>query len=497
MGYTEIKGFRQQAALAEMDVEIDNVRAAWHLMAKRGWAVHLSQSVDGLVQFCLWRRRIQEGDALCRTAAQGLSASETQPSASTADSLRALSKVLAWRAWLSTFDAGQAWRALLLESLALLDRPELADVDTRSERAFVLQAMAWPGFYPEYEQSRQACQESVALYEALDDRVSMAQALESWGWSADQHSHLEEAVQQYERSVAIRELLGDQLGRATCLQFMSRCLIPLGQFERAERCARESLAIREERLDVPGDGQETVGWAIAHRGRIQEARPFLERAVEGFDERGTRLQVVIANSYLGVVEVHLGRYNQAHDRGQRGLDQFRLTAWQQWYAFALAVLGMAALGAEAYREAEQFLEQSTALYSQTSDRHWRAFALALSGCAAHKQSHPQEAQMFLGQALRFAAETKAVLSILYALPAAALLLAHDGEIEHAVELYALASRYPFVAHSRWFEDVAGRHIVAAAQALPPDAVAAAQERGRARDLWDTVEELLTEFRADP
>ena len=55
----------------------------------------------------------------------------------------------------------------------------------------------------------------------------------------------------------------------------------------------------------------------------------------------------------------------------------------------------------------------------------------------------------------------------------------------------MASRYPFVAKSRWFEDVAGRHIAAAA--LPPDVIAAAQERGRTRDLDTTVSQLLTEL----
>jgi hypothetical protein len=56
----------------------------------------------------------------------------------------------------------------------------------------------------------------------------------------------------------------------------------------------------------------------------------------------------------------------------------------------------------------------------------------------------------------------------------------------------VASRYPHVANSRWFEDVAGKHIAAAA-GLPSDVFAAAQERGQARDLWATVEELLAEL----
>ena len=60
-------------------------------------------------------------------------------------------------------------------------------------------------------------------------------------------------------------------------------------------------------------------------------------------------------------------------------------------------------------------------------------------------------------------------------------------------MYALASRYPFVANSKWFDDVAGKHIAAVAATLPPEVVAAAQERGRARDLDATVAELLAEL----
>jgi hypothetical protein len=65
-----------------------------------------------------------------------------------------------------------------------------------------------------------------------------------------------------------------------------------------------------------------------------------------------------------------------------------------------------------------------------------------------------------------------------------------------VEIYALASRYPYVANSQWFEDIAGKQITAVAATLPPEVVAAAQERGRARDLQETVAELLVELGAE-
>jgi hypothetical protein len=75
----------------------------------------------------------------------------------------------------------------------------------------------------------------------------------------------------------------------------------------------------------------------------------------------------------------------------------------------------------------------------------------------------------------------------------ALLLAKRGQAEQAVEVYALASRYPYVSNSRFWDDVVGKYVAAAAASLPPQVLAAAQERGRARDLWATVEELLAEL----
>jgi hypothetical protein len=91
------------------------------------------------------------------------------------------------------------------------------------------------------------------------------------------------------------------------------------------------------------------------------------------------------------------------------------------------------------------------------------------------------------------ADSGAFIPFVLALPAVALLLADRGEKERAVELCALASRYPLVASSRWFEDVAGRHIAAIAAALPPEVAMAARERGQARDLDATVKELLVEL----
>jgi hypothetical protein len=86
-----------------------------------------------------------------------------------------------------------------------------------------------------------------------------------------------------------------------------------------------------------------------------------------------------------------------------------------------------------------------------------------------------------------------LMPALFGLVVAAWLLAGEGEKERPVELYALAAQNPFVANSRWFEDVAGSHIRAVAATLPTAVVTATRERGQARNLKSTVGELLADL----
>jgi hypothetical protein len=140
------------------------------------------------------------------------------------------------------------------------------------------------------------------------------------------------------------------------------------------------------------------------------------------------------------------------------------------------------------------VQDGVAVYHEVGPRDDLSLALACLAFAALGLGDTREARQHLLQAFDLAAESEAVPPLLWALPAMALLLADQDENERAVELYALASRYPLVAKSRWFADVAGNRLAAAAAALPAGRVAIAEKRGQARDLEATVSELLAELR---
>lgn len=139
------------------------------------------------------------------------------------------------------------------------------------------------------------------------------------------------------------------------------------------------------------------------------------------------------------------------------------------------------------------LQESVAIYQEIGRLDELTWARFLLGLAVRGLNDAPQTRQHLSAALQTAANIQVFKPLMFALPAVALFLADRGEREKAVEFYALASNYPFVANSCLLEDIVGRHIAAAAAALPDDVVAGAQKRGRARDLDTVVAELLVEL----
>jgi hypothetical protein len=189
----------------------------------------------------------------------------------------------------------------------------------------------------------------------------------------------------------------------------------------------------------------------------------------------------------------LGQYEAARPLIECGLRIQREVDEQWGIALAVAQLGYLALAQGAYAEARRRLGESAAVLRALevwSDIGWR---LALLSAAELGLREVDQAQQYLCQALQLCDELRDALTPRFALPCSALYIAYQGRPERAVEVYALACRYPDVANSCAWEDAVGRHVAAAAQDLPPEVVSAAQERGRSADLWETVEALLEEL----
>jgi tetratricopeptide (TPR) repeat protein len=513
---------------ADLQVDHENARAAWVWAVEQGQTARIAQAVDGLGWFYIWRGRAQEGEATFRLAATALSVNhrpapadvpDTPPSperpvlqgqdnaeppvVSEAERLRVLVKILTWQGWLLGYQLGHldAAEGMLRQACAYLDQPALADVDVRAERAFILFSIASiaPMSAAIEEDAMQLYESSLALYRALDDRYMTATLLGFMGGSMT--DNYGEARRLREESLALRRALGDRLGIATSLAFLGVIALAQGQLEEGERFAREGWTVYQElgsRFGI-AQGLHMLGWALWWQGRFSEARPLLEESVALFGDLGMHLNpfALGSNSIKGWVDLNLGRCEEARSQGSFVLTLAQESDNRGLIALSCTLLGYVELAEKAYVQAMELLQESAAGLRDMGERAWQGWALAGVGYAFRGLGDLCMAQTHLAEVLRTGVEIRAFMPLLNAVPAIALLLADRGAQQaRGVELYALASRYPYVANSRWFEDVAGKQIAAIAATLPPDVVTAAQERGRARDLWETAQEMLEELKDD-
>jgi len=483
----DLKGAGRQAALAEIEADSENVRAAWNWAVTQGQIARIDQAVEGLSLFYVFRHHYQDYEASCRLAAEKLAATES------ADGQRVLARVLAGPGHLNRFlGKSDVASQLLSKSLSLLDSPALADQDTRLEKAIASRHMgkiAADTGNP--EKAERLFRQSLDLYQALREEWRQAVILDELSLLAQGSGRFDEAQHLASESLSIRRALGDPLSVAMSLSRLGELAVSQGQLERGEHFIRESIQISR---NVGNRVATAIGLCdladlFYKSGKFAEAVPLVQEALAICDELGLPVHIAYGHLLLSRLNMHLGQYEEAHLTGQTSFSLAQEADHRQSAGAALELLGLVALAEERYADACQLYQENPAASMQQHD----TVALAGLGWAARGLGHSSEAQQYLAKALQTAAKNSSQDSLRITLAMVALLLADQREQERAVELYALVARYPFVANSSWFEDVIGRHITAIAATLPPDVVAAAQDRGQARDLEATVQDLLAEF----
>ena len=465
----DLKSPRQRVALAELDLEIENARDAWDWALERDQVQRLGRAIEGLCHLYDWRGRWQEAEATCEAAATRLVgiACGDGPVLSKAEGLRVLARCLMWQGWFCR-RFGRLGTAINLtrRSLALLESPMLADQDTRAERAFALYLLGVFTIPTSPEQAFEPLEQSAALYRALGDRWGEAHALNKVAWGTGALGAFPQAKQLTAEVLTLRRTLGDQMGIATSLFQMAIFTMHQRQpratnREGAADCATSRL------VHSVGAGPEK------RLAQYERAHTLVEMSLPISREAGFPRETEICLCVLGCVALaeairHLGAGTGPH-------------------------LQDAGKAREAYAEAQRLARESAVIAREIVTAHDLASALAVLAVAARGLGNSHQAWKHLGEGLQIYAELGFPIALIYLMPATALLLAYAREHERAVEVYALASRYPFVANSRWFEDVFGRHVDAIAATLPPEVAEAARERGRARDLHATVKELLVKL----
>jgi predicted ATPase len=488
----ELKGARQREATAEMRLGIEDARAAWRWAASHRQVARLAQAVDGMWLYHESRMRYGEAEAAFRTAVQALEAVDSGD----AQRLRAKCLVL----W-SQFQIDLVWRQPSIEAaeqaLDLLRNLEAAGQDVRHEMALALFQKARLKTYGRLDllEARNLYAQSVALYEAAGDRWSLARGLALLGWMTEQVGELAEAQALCQRSLAIRQELGDQRGVAEALLYLGVITWVQGQPDEALGLFQESLEIfrtGDDRLST-ARSMKWLGEMQVRLGRYEDGLALMQSCADIFDDLVHPHGLSGLLPFLAEAKVHLGRYAEARADAAEAVARARRDNHRWAVGFSLFVQGLAVLAEGAPGEALHLFQESVAVMEEIRHRENRGWVAGPLGMAALAAGETALARRSILEALQVGVELRAFMPMIYGLPAAALLLAGQGAAERAVEAYACASRYAFVANSRWFDDLVVRPEAAAAALLPAGPVGAARERGRTQGWYGMAAQLLAEL----
>ena len=486
-------------ARAEMGAGIEDARAAWDWLVAEHDLDGIERSLHGLVHFYYSRGRFQEGKTACETAIAVLSAhpagtpmKEGRRSPPDGQVLRALGACLVWRGALES-GLGQirAMRATEEQALERLAEAQAAGTDARCARAtglYVL-SLAVATDSGDYRESARLVQQSVELTRELGLLWELPEPLAWLGWEKHWLGAEDEARQLLEEGATLARTYGDRATLAAILSWLGSVLATLGQFDDARAAVGEAIATYAE-LGVSGFGDVYASDALIAVGSFAEAEVLMERAIAV--TQSSALGEAHRRASLGHAKMHQRLYAEARAEFQRAAELSRACGFHDGIVNSATSLGDVALAEGGCAAALECYERARALDPE----------LAKFG-TWYASVHVILAELGIGDLARARAELAAqarrwgeredVLGRASRLAAGAVWLAGAGQAERAVELYALASTHPHIAASRWWGDVAGRHVGAAAAALPAEVVAAAQERGRGRELHTTLLELLVEL----
>jgi tetratricopeptide (TPR) repeat protein len=486
----QLRGPSQQETLVEMDVEIDNARKAWEWAAEHRMSQQLLKSVDGLCRFYEWRGRYGEGYSACHTVTERLR------TAVCSEEQRVRARVLAWEGTFCqllgrTAEGGE----LLQQSLSSLDDLKAKGRDVDTDRSFALLQLGKVLGFSDPQRAQRAIERGLSMLREQGDRYGVAEALASLGTRAWGRGEYQEAKALYGESLSSYRALGDPLSISTCLWWLGFISFYQGRIGEARRLAQESLEICRELGNREGvaRGLNVVSISSFYMGEFERALSPMEEAIAIYKDVGQRCDVAMVQVQLAFFALHMDRYDHALDNAEKGLALAYETESRREVALSLFVLGSVELARDAYDSARQLYEESATAYEEISQREESGWAHAGLACVAYALEDLAQMKQHLYIALKMAVETQGILAGLFALPGIALWMVMRNEIALAIELYALASSYPFIARSSWFEEVAGRHIAAAAAGLPEETMKAAQERGRGLNLQHVLVEFMAKL----
>ena len=527
----QLKAGQPQAALAHIEADQENGRAAWDWAVQQGNITNIDLAVSGLCRFYDSRERLYDGLAICEAASQRLRQLPESPTQQ-----RVLAKTLTWYTrFLGYLGQIETIKQTFEEIKTLLDSAEKSKEEVRAEKAFALATMG--NFCAFEEENRQFAfeqlEQGLALVRELGDRYGEFSAQNALGNISRRMGNYHEARHRFEKNLSAARRLGNQWETIRALVQLGWVARDLVDYEEARRLFEECLTLSQTQNSVWGVSKalEALAFLAMFQGDFAAGGQFIQQAMGISRDNGFRSDMVKQRVNLAVTHWLSGRFKEADDI----LAQVKLLGRELGYPFASAfptifhgellaltnqfeaareniqqgityirpdfssrlfllgrayrVMGWLELAAGHFGSAQDWFAQSTDAYRSLDDEESVAWTAAGWGQALYGLGNVAQAQKIVVDALWTAVELQAFIPLLFLIPITTLLLDYHKEDAWRLKLHTLACREPFLSEAPFFRDQIWSQLPPLEEVPPITHENQAEAR---RALWTAVSQLLAE-----
>jgi predicted ATPase len=309
---SRLKSRQQQQAMADIRMEVDNVRLACQWAIAHSWAREMGRAAQSLILFYDAQNWYYEAEALFRQAAEAFDREPSDRGEKERERGMGLGQVLAQHGW-SSLRLGlfRIAKKQFQHSLVLLRR-----FGARIELADTLQQfgiLTWlTGDFPE---AQLLLQEGLAIYREHEVSQGIALCLGSLGLIAQSLGNYGEAKHLMQQGLAIFKEIGDSRWTAIALGHLIPVAYMLGDYTAAKQWLQESLTLSREIGD-----RWNIAHCLNHLGAMNylsglaewtEAKRLHEESLTLYQELGDGWGRAVSLNYLGYVTCALAEYGAA------------------------------------------------------------------------------------------------------------------------------------------------------------------------------------------
>ena len=289
----------------------------------------------------------------------------------------------------------------------------------------------------QFMHARALLEEGLRLNRELGDSLFTALSLNNLGLVAYLSSEYDRATQLFEEALSKYRELMDALGISNALMNLANIARDQGYYKRAKELYAECLALKQEIGDKRGVARVMAGMAevAIGQGDYPRAADLAERSLALSRSLGVKRNVIMALEERTYVAYSQGDYERALSLANESLALAHEISAPRGVAYTTCLLALIAFGQGKIKEAWDKLSEALDIFQKIGDRRSHAIMSINLARIAYRQGRHATAAKILDKSLAVSRQLDLRWGIAHALEIKGLLQRSGGKFSQALESF--------------------------------------------------------------